>query len=91
MSEREINFARAILGDRAYNDVPDEEILSKSEQLLGEWMAGGARMERPKLYDHYALLLLALIRKNIELKARITQLETGLDGGLGAGLGATNA
>ena len=59
MSDREVNFARAIVGERNYRDVPADEVLREAERLLGEWMSGGIRMERPKLYDHYALLLLA--------------------------------
>ena len=35
-------------------------VLHEAERLLNEWMSGEIRMERPKLYDHYALLLLAL-------------------------------
>lgn len=75
MTDRELNFARAILGQRNYREVPDAEVLAESERLLGEWMAGEIRMERPKLYDHYALLLLALLRKNRELEDRIAALE----------------
>ena len=33
------------------------------------------RLERPKLYDHYALLLVTLIRRNRELEARVAALE----------------
>ncbi|GHG02588.1 hypothetical protein GCM10017783_13650 [Deinococcus piscis] len=71
----ELNFAHTILQGRSWRDVPTQEILSESERLLGEWMAGEVRMERPKLYDHYALLLLALTRQNRELSARVAALE----------------
>ncbi|GGK40087.1 hypothetical protein GCM10008955_37300 [Deinococcus malanensis] len=73
--DRELNFAREILGERSYRDVPDEEVLREAERLLSGWMAGELRMERPKLYDHYALLLLALLRRNRELEARVSALE----------------
>lgn len=75
MSDREVNFARAIIGERNYRDVPADEVLREAERLLGEWMSGGIRMERPKLYDHYALLLLALLQKNRELEERVAGLE----------------
>lgn len=73
--ERELNFAREIIGERNYRDVPAGEVLREAERLLGGWMAGDFRMERPKLYDHYALLLLALLQQNRELEARIEALE----------------
>lgn len=75
MSEREVNFARAIIGERPYREVPTDEVLREAERLLGEWMSGQIRMERPKLYDHYALLLLALLQKNRDLEARMAALE----------------
>ena len=75
MSDREVNFARAIIGERSYRDVPADEVLREAERLLNEWMGGELRMERPKLYDHYALLLLALLQKNRDLEARIAALE----------------
>lgn len=75
MSDQEVNFARAIIGERSYRDVPTGEILEQAERLLGEWMSGDIRMERPKLYDHYALVLLALLQKNRDLEARIAALE----------------
>lgn len=75
MSDREINFARAIIGERSFRDVPAEEVLREAERLLNDWMDGKTRMERPKLYDHYALLLLALLQKNHELENRIAALE----------------
>ncbi|QLG11874.1 hypothetical protein HLB42_14610 [Deinococcus sp. D7000] len=73
--ERELNFAREIIGARSYRDVPAGEVLAEAERLLNGWMAGDFRMERPKLYDHYALLLLALLQKNRELEARVEALE----------------
>lgn len=76
MANQEINFARSILKDRRYTELSDQEILDESQRLLDEWMAGTIRMERPKLYDHYALLLLALIRQKQELTTRIEALET---------------
>lgn len=75
MSDREINFARAIIGERSFREVPTEEVLRGAEQLLNDWMDGKTRMERPKLYDHYALLLLALLQKNRELEDRLAALE----------------
>ncbi|PNY81304.1 hypothetical protein [Deinococcus koreensis] len=75
MTDRELNFAREILGERSWRDVPDAEVLARSEELLNGWMANEHRMERPKLYDHYALLLLALLRRNRELEARLAALE----------------
>ncbi|WP_034386184.1 hypothetical protein [Deinococcus sp. YIM 77859] len=74
-SDRELNFARAILGERNFRDVPDEEVLREAERLLLDWMSGEIRMERPKLYDHYALLLLALTRRVRHLEARVAALE----------------
>lgn len=75
MSDRELNFAREILGQRNYRDVPDDEILQAAERLLEGWMSGQTRMERPKLYDHYALLLLALTRRVQTLEERLGALE----------------
>ncbi|OOV14476.1 hypothetical protein [Deinococcus sp. LM3] len=75
MSDRELNFAREILGSRSYRDVPDDEVLCEAERLLGDWMSGEARMERPKLYDHYALLLLSLTRQVRALESRVSELE----------------
>lgn len=75
-SERETNFARAIIGERNFREVPTDEVLQEAERLLSEWMGGAIRMERPKLYDHYALLLLALLQKNRELEQRIAALES---------------
>lgn len=78
MSDRELNFAREILRERPYREVPDPEILQESERLLQEWLSGEIRMERPKLYDHYALLLLALTRQVRTLEGRVASLEAGL-------------
>ncbi|UBV42573.1 hypothetical protein LAJ19_13240 [Deinococcus taeanensis] len=75
MSDRELNFAREILGSRSYRDVPDAEVLTEAERLLNSWLSGELRMERPKLYDHYALLLLALTRQVRALEARVSELE----------------
>jgi len=80
-SDRELNFARAILGERSYRDVPDDEILREAERLISEWMAGEVRMERPKLYDHYALVFLALLRRTRELETRVGELEAHLPEG----------
>ncbi|GMA15614.1 hypothetical protein E5F05_20725 [Deinococcus metallilatus] len=73
--DRELNFAREILGSRNFREVPDEDVLAGAERLLHEWMSGEVRMERPKLYDHYALLLLALTRRVRDLEARVAALE----------------
>lgn len=73
--ERELNFARAVLGDRAFREVPDDEVLREAERLLFAWMTNETRLERPKLYDHYALVLLALIRENRALAGRVAALE----------------
>ncbi|WP_221091025.1 hypothetical protein [Deinococcus aquaedulcis] len=76
MTDRELNFAREILGQRSYREVPDPEVLQEAERLLSAWLAGETRMERPKLYDHYALLLLALTRQVRALEARVAALES---------------
>lgn len=73
--ERELNFARAILQDRSFREVPDDEVLREAERLLFAWMTNETKMERPKLYDHYALIFLALLRKNRELEERLAALE----------------
>lgn len=75
----ELNFAREILRDREWRDVPDSEVLAESERILAGWLAGDLRMQRPKLYDHYALLLLALIRENRQLRGRVEALEAKLN------------
>lgn len=69
MADKELNFAREIMGERRYSEVPDDEVLREAERLLHEWMSGEVRMERPKLYDHYALLLLALTRRTRDRKS----------------------
>lgn len=79
MSDREVNFARAIIGEQPYREVPPDTVLREAERLLNEWMSGEIRMERPKLYDHYALLLLALLQKNRELEARIAAMEAQIE------------
>ena len=73
--DRELNFARAILQDRAFREVSDDEVLREAERLLFAWMTNETKLERPKLYDHYALVLLALIRRNRDLEDRIRALE----------------
>lgn len=85
MSDRELNFAREILRERPYREVPDPEVLREAERLLQEWLSGEIRMERPKLYDHYALLLLALTRQVRTLEGRVASLEAQLQPGDGAG------
>lgn len=85
MSDRELNFAREILRERSYREVPDPEVLREAERLLQDWLSGGVRMERPKLYDHYALLLLALTRQVRTLEDRVASLEAQLQAGDGAG------
>ncbi|WP_412027329.1 hypothetical protein [Deinococcus yunweiensis] len=75
MPDRELNFASEILKGRSWRDVPDDEVLAQAERLLDGWMGNEHRMERPKLYDHYALLLLALTRQVRTLEARVAELE----------------
>ncbi|WP_309572023.1 hypothetical protein [Deinococcus sp.] len=75
MSDRELNFAQELLKGRSWRDVPDDEVLAEAQRLLDGWMAGETRMERPKLYDHYALLLLALTRQMRALETRVAELE----------------
>ena len=36
MSDRELNFAREILRERSYREVPDPEVLREAERLLHE-------------------------------------------------------
>ena len=79
----ELHFARMILGDRRWNAVPDAEVRAEAEALLTAWMGGEIRMERPKLYDHYALPLLALLRHTRALEARVAALEAQLGTGKG--------
>ncbi|GGJ84963.1 hypothetical protein GCM10008939_31090 [Deinococcus aquiradiocola] len=71
----ELNLAREILQGRNHRDVPDDEILARSRQLFEDWMSGELRMERPKVYDHYALVIAALLRRVTELEARVQALE----------------
>ena len=73
--DRELNFARTILQDRTFREVPDDEVLREAERLLLAWMTNETKLERPKLYDHYALVLVALLRKNRELEERLAALE----------------
>jgi len=75
MSDRELNFAREILAGRHHRELSDTEILTRAQELLEGWMDGDARMERPKLYDHYALVLTALIRHVAALEERLAALE----------------
>ncbi|AZI43110.1 hypothetical protein EHF33_10470 [Deinococcus psychrotolerans] len=75
MEERELNFAKEILQGRSASAVSDDEVLAGAERLLSGWMAGDLKMERPKLYDHYALLLAALLRKVAALEERVKVLE----------------
>lgn len=76
----ELNLAREILKGRNYRDVPDDEVLDRSRQLFEDWMNGDLRMERPKVYDHYALVITALLRRVGELEARLERLESGQAG-----------
>ena len=71
----ELNLAREILQGRSFKDVPDTEILDRSRQLFEDWMSGELRMERPKVYDHYALVIAALLRRVNELETRLKVLE----------------
>lgn len=71
----ELNLAREILQGRPHRDVPDDEILARSRQLFEDWMSGEVRMERPKVYDHYALVIAALLRRVGDLEARLERLE----------------
>ena len=76
MEDRELNFARELLQGRPAAEVDDAEVLSGAERLLSGWMAGTLKMERPKLYDHYALPLAALLRRVMALEARVAELES---------------
>ncbi len=75
MDDRELNFAKEILNGRPASGVGDDEVLREAERLLSGWMAGTLKMERPKLYDHYALVFAALLRKVGALEARVAELE----------------
>lgn len=66
--EDELNFARELLQGREFSDLSDSEVLQGSSELLSRWMSGDSRMERPKLYDHYALPLAALCREVLRLR-----------------------
>ncbi len=79
MEERELNFARELLQGRSAAEVGDDEVLDGAERLLSGWMAGQLKMERPKLYDHYALPLAALLRAVKSLEARVAELEAQLE------------
>ncbi|WP_051963858.1 hypothetical protein [Deinococcus misasensis] len=72
---KEINFAKTILQDRNWKEVSSDEVLEKSRALLSEWMAGEKRLERPKLYDHYAILLVALIDRVERLEEELQSLK----------------
>ncbi|GGJ31375.1 hypothetical protein [Deinococcus roseus] len=72
---KELNFAKSILQDRPWKDVPADEVLERSKALLTEWMAGEQRLERPKLYDHYAILLVALIDRVERLEEELQILK----------------
>jgi len=74
----ELNLARTILEGRNYREVGDDELLERSRALLEAWMAGEVRMERPKVYDHYAMVLVALLRRLGEQQARLDELEARL-------------
>ena len=71
----ELNLAREILQGRNHKEVPDDEILARSRQLFEDWMGGELRMERPKVYDHYAMVIAALLRRVAELEERLARLE----------------
>ena len=71
----ELNFAREVLQGSGHRDLSDDQILARSRELLEGWMNGEHRIERPKLYDHYALVLTALLRKVENLEARVSELE----------------
>jgi hypothetical protein len=75
MASDELNFAKTILQGRTYRELGDDEILARSLELLDGWMAGEHRVERPKLYDHYALVLVALLRRVDSLEQRVRELE----------------
>jgi hypothetical protein len=71
----DINFGKTLLKGRDFRELSDEEILLEGEQLLGGWMEGKHNLERPKLYDHYAIVFTALIHKIGQLEARLEALE----------------
>jgi len=71
----DLNFGKTLLGNRNYRDLSDDEILQRSKELLDGWMSGEHTLERPKLYDHYAILFLALVRRVQDLEERVHSLE----------------
>ena len=71
----DLNFGKALLNGRNYRDLSDDEILQRSKELLEGWMSGDHTLERPKLYDHYAILFLALVRRVQELEEKVHSLE----------------
>ena len=71
----ELNLARTLLKGRNHREVPDDEILDDARRLFEEWMNGEVRMERPKVYDHYAMVIAALLRRVNELETRLAALE----------------
>jgi hypothetical protein len=71
----ELNLGRELLKGRDYREVPQTEVLSESARLLNDWMGGEIRIERPKLYDHYALVFTALIGRLQALEDRVAALE----------------
>ena len=73
----ELNLARTLLKGRSHRDVTDDEILLEARGLFEAWMNGEVRMERPKVYDHYAMVIAALLRRVSELEARVVALEEG--------------
>lgn len=75
MTDEELNFAKTLLAGRSYRDLTDDEIIEGARALLEGWLAGDHRMERPKLYDHYALVIVALLRRVQQLEARLEKLE----------------
>ncbi|AFZ66357.1 hypothetical protein [Deinococcus peraridilitoris] len=79
MSDAELNFAKTLLEGRSYRDLTDDEIIERSRLLLEGWLGGEHRMERPKLYDHYALVLVALLRRVQALETRLEALEPNSD------------
>ncbi|WP_425145577.1 hypothetical protein [Deinococcus sp.] len=75
MSDEELNLARTLLKGRSHREVPDDEVLAESRALFEAWMNGEVRMERPKVYDHYAMVIAALLRRVNELETRLAALE----------------
>lgn len=75
MADQELNFARTLLAGRHHRELGDDEVIARARDLLESWMDGDVRIERPKLYDHYALVLVALLRRVEQLEARVAALE----------------